>query len=143
GRRRPHVEVSGTDRVGEVCELRVSAAGEGSRSRVAEPLTVGVPVPPGLCADGAAVRLLDAGGREMPIDARTLERWPDGSVRWVLVDFQGEPGVYRARFDGHAAPYPADAIRIDHVPEAVTLVAGQAKFVVAARGLFSVRIATA
>ncbi len=53
-----------------------------------EPLTFGVPFARGALADAAALRGWTEAGVPLPVQARTLNRWPDGSARWVLVDSQ-------------------------------------------------------
>ena len=52
------------------------------------PVTTGVPFPPGVLASERQVRLLDASGRELPLQAACTGRHRDGSVRWLLLDFQ-------------------------------------------------------
>ncbi len=52
-------------------------------ARTAEPVTFGVPLPKGLVKDPANWTL---DGRT--VQARVLDRWADGSARWVLVDGQ-------------------------------------------------------
>ena len=49
-----------------------------------EPLTFGVPLPRGRVHD--ASRLVAVSGDPRPTEARVVERWPDGSIRWALVD---------------------------------------------------------
>ncbi len=52
------------------------------------PVRSGVPLPEGVLGDPSAVRLLDAAGREVPVQTQATSWWPDGlSVRWLLVDF--------------------------------------------------------
>ncbi len=53
-----------------------------------EPITVGIPVPRRFCTDVACLALSDGRSARLPLQARALDRWPDGSVRWVLLDFQ-------------------------------------------------------
>lgn len=61
------------------------------RPRVQEPLTFGMPLARGVAADTSALRLWDAHtGEAMPCQTRALSRWPDGSVRWVLVDTRAD-----------------------------------------------------
>ena len=50
-------------------------------------MTSGVPFPEGDVADPANIRLL-VGGKEMPLQVEVLSRYPDGSIRWALLDFQ-------------------------------------------------------
>ena len=52
------------------------------------PVTVGVPWPAGALQAPDALRLLDAAGKELPLQTEVLSRWPDGSVKWALLDFQ-------------------------------------------------------
>jgi hypothetical protein len=56
-------------------------------ARDAEPVTVGIPLPDGSVRDPATLWIADGGGRRVAAQTRVLERWPDGSARWVLVDF--------------------------------------------------------
>ena len=51
------------------------------------PITAGVPFPKGALKDEGQVCLLD-GDRELPVAGRATVRWDDGSVRWLLLDFQ-------------------------------------------------------
>jgi len=58
-------------------------------SRAREPLTFGVPFARGALKDAAMLRCWhDDEGTRLPIQARALSKWPDGTVRWALVDTQ-------------------------------------------------------
>ena len=57
-------------------------------SRVGEPVTSGVPFPIGELWSEDNVRLLNEHLEEVPLDVEVLARWPDGSVKWLLLDFQ-------------------------------------------------------
>jgi len=62
-----------------------------ARYRPLEQLTYGVPFAQGLLPDAAALRVWrDDDGRPLPAQARNLSRWPDGSVRWALLDTRVE-----------------------------------------------------
>ncbi len=50
------------------------------------PITTGVPFPAGVLGSADDVRLL-RGGREVPAQVAVTARWPDGSVKWILVSF--------------------------------------------------------
>lgn len=89
---------------------------------VAEPITTGVPFPPGALASPDQVRLLDAAGAEVPLQAVVTSSHPDGSVRWLLLDFQADvppegaaltlefgPGVTRAPIAAPVTVTPDDA----------------------------------
>ncbi len=55
--------------------------------RRAWPVTSGVPLPEGAVAEPSCVRLR-SDGKELPLQTEALSRWPDGSVKWLLLDFQ-------------------------------------------------------
>jgi len=65
------------------------------------PVTSGIPFPRGMLKDPSKVRLVHVIGeqpplqmRELPLQTRALAHWLDGSIRWLLLDFQVdlEPG---------------------------------------------------
>ena len=58
--------------------------------RRAWPVTRGVPLPRGIAAEPEALWLADAQGEGVSLQSRPLSRWPDGSIKWVLVDFQAD-----------------------------------------------------
>ena len=90
-------------------------------ARRREPITIGVPLPRGLTASPVDFRLETASG-VIGVQARPLDRWPDGSLRWVLLDFPAAAG-------------PGGTEAIDH-----TLVVGPHADV---RGDTALRVATA
>ena len=51
----------------------------------AQPVSIGVPWPEGLLTD-QPVSARDAAGKAVPVAATVLNRWPDGSVQWTLLD---------------------------------------------------------
>jgi hypothetical protein len=50
------------------------------------PVSVSIPFPRGMLHDPAMIRLTDAAGRSLPLQTRTLARWPGGTLRWVRLD---------------------------------------------------------
>lgn len=54
--------------------------------RSLEPVRIGVPLPKGLLLEAEGTVLVDEAGRPLPLQARALARWPDQSVKWLLVD---------------------------------------------------------
>ena len=56
-------------------------------ARHAWPATASVPVPRGRVRSPEGLWLAGDDRRPAPIQARALERWTDGSVRWLLLDF--------------------------------------------------------
>ena len=53
------------------------------------PFTCGIPAPEGLVRSSGDIAVLDAGGRAAAAAAQPMATWPDGSFRWVLLDFCG------------------------------------------------------
>lgn len=81
------------------------------------PVTTGVPFPKGALGSGDHVRLL-AANAEVPLQTRVLQRWPDGSVKWLLLDFSSTTPFA-------ALEYGADVTRAAHPsPLTVTSDAG-------------------
>jgi hypothetical protein len=56
--------------------------------RRAWPVTSGVPFAPGELRTPSQIRVLDDQGQLLPSCASTTATWPDGSVRWALLDLQ-------------------------------------------------------
>ena len=58
------------------------------------PLTTGVPFPPGAVRDVSQLRVRAADRADTaavtPLQGSVLSRWPDGSVRWALLDWQAD-----------------------------------------------------
>ena len=55
-----------------------------------EPVRSGVPIPKGHLAHAEHVRLLDDQGRTVPACVQVTGRWPDGSVKWLLLDLEAD-----------------------------------------------------
>jgi len=68
--------------------MRLTVAEPSGVARKGWPVTSGVPFGRGALTDADAAALFDADGREVPLQTEALAAWPDGSVRWLLVDFQ-------------------------------------------------------
>ncbi|MBB31524.1 MAG: hypothetical protein CME25_21780 [Gemmatimonadetes bacterium] len=62
------------------------------------PVTQGVPLPEGVVTDAESIVLLDEEGHRISSQLRVMSRWPDGSLKWILVDFQAD-----LEADGEAA----------------------------------------
>lgn len=61
--------------------------GSAAEPRRLEPVRLGVPWPRGVLRQAESVRLVREQGESLPIQTRSLDLWPDGSIRWTLVDF--------------------------------------------------------
>src|SRR5207245_11290827 len=56
-------------------------------ARRAWPASASVPLPRGRLRRVEVLWLAASDGRAVPLQTRVLERWPDGSARWLLLDF--------------------------------------------------------
>ncbi len=65
----------------------------GSVARQSEIVQTGVPLPEGMVTDERLVGLFAADDSAWPIQTRVTSRWPDGSVRWLLVNTQADIGA--------------------------------------------------
>lgn len=52
------------------------------------PVTNGCPFPQGQLFDEQHVRLINDRSEELPLQSRILASWPDGSIKWLLLDTQ-------------------------------------------------------
>jgi hypothetical protein len=68
--------------------LKIEFAETAGRDRHAEPVTFGLPFPRDVLKAPQNVGLLDENGRLLPLQTQVTARWPDGSVRWLLMDAQ-------------------------------------------------------
>lgn len=86
----------------DAIKLSASFPGVVHSVRAREPFTVGVPLPRGRYAKSQAWAIVGAGGDRRAAQTRALDRWPDGSVRWLLVD--GDADLSTGSQDVHLVP---------------------------------------
>jgi len=70
----------------------LTIANDTDSSRVRESVVSGVPIPKGDLSSPERARLMDASGAVVPCRITSTGRWPDGSVKWLLLDFQANVG---------------------------------------------------
>jgi hypothetical protein len=107
------------------------------------PVSTGVPFPPGALRSASRITLgrLTASGKERKtaVQARALSRWPDGSVRWALLDWQAdllaeERGVWVVRpGDGAERPGAVPRVQVDMRADVVAVDTGVLQFEVPRR----------
>lgn len=114
----PRVELGAQVSRSNVFSVPLTVTDNSGVDRRAWPVTTGVPLPAGLVSDVAQLRLVDERGRELPAQFGVLNRYAsrDGSLRWVLLDFQVDlaangSAVVRLTNDRPAAPV-VDPLRI-------------------------------
>lgn len=111
-------------------------------SRRKEPISVGVPMPRGQIFDPGQLSLFQKGY----LDARSLQAcslamWPDGSLKWVLLDFHvslnaGETVVFVLSMGHSIPPRPTPPIESEEGRLAVD--SNAARFVLPTRGEFRI-----
>lgn len=95
----------------------------------AEPVRFGLPLPEGLVSNPDEIAL-ELDGVGLALQTRVLSRWPDGSVRWMLIDFQADldlrsPCELRIlRRDPMPHPVSERRVRIDESDDAVVVSTG-------------------
>lgn len=93
------------------------------------PVTAGIPFPKGALPDAQKLSLRDASGAPVRLQSRATDLWPDGSVRWVLLDWIAEAGKgpYRATV---GAPVAAEGptVKVEERGEAAAVDTGAARF---------------
>jgi len=101
-------------------------------ARAAEPVSGGVPLPKGRFPKGQVLALSRADGEEIPCQTLPLVVETDGTLRWVLLDFQDDlPAGRTARYILRArrpAATPATRLRVRDEPSGVTVDTGRARF---------------
>ena len=104
--------------------------------RRGEPVTCGIPWPRGGLADPSLLGLVDAEGRPVPVQASSLDRWSDGSVRWVLLDWQADvvgSATYRVSVLAPETPPVASPVSVAAGPGGEVVVeTSRASFVIRA-----------
>ncbi|HYB94101.1 MAG TPA: hypothetical protein VEC39_03950 [Vicinamibacterales bacterium] len=100
--------------------------------RHGEPITLGVMCPRGAVQRSDAWGLTDQRGRPVTVQTATLDRWGDGSVRWLLVDFLADTAADSPSYYALAPDQPGDpgspAIAIEHAGETIRVWTGAATF---------------
>jgi len=123
-------------------ELLLSAAGEVAGARRNEPITVGVPFPRSWCRDVDELSLVSAEDVAVPLQARVLDRWSDGSLRWALCDFAASAPAGRSTY--RLERRKSDVLRPDALDVAIaelraSISTGAARFVLRSDGVLECR----
>jgi hypothetical protein len=105
---------------GSVDEKKVAITVRASRFEEAAswPVRCGLPIPRGELADSDHVAIETAQGQRTPCQARTLATWPDGSVKWLVLDFRHP---FAEQTDGSYQVVYGNAVRPLAGPDRVTI----------------------
>ncbi|MBN2450470.1 MAG: hypothetical protein JXR77_08770, partial [Lentisphaeria bacterium] len=98
--------------------------------RLQEPCSAAIPFARGLLGDASRFVVLD-GDRPLPTQSMVTAAWPDGSVRWLHVEFlvdlpANEGKSLRWRCDGEPSPLPAPAAGVLRTDAGLSLDSGVA-----------------
>jgi len=117
----------------DAVEVKLTVTEPTGVARTAEPVTSGVPFAKGAVKDVGSLSVTDAAGKPLPAQFIQLTPWPDGSVRWALMDTQVDVGANAAAHlivkDGKAAA-PANPVVVENGAAAVTVSTGPLAFAV-------------
>jgi hypothetical protein len=115
-------------------ELSLTRLGGDAVDASAEPFTTGIPLPKGAVTTCDEWSLCAADGCALPIQTRVLDRWSDGSLRWVLLDAQTPTGrgnaPLRLRLGGSGNTAHEAALRVDRSGDGVRITTGPHAFAV-------------
>jgi hypothetical protein len=121
------------EKAGRVALKVSSAAG---LPRCVFPISGGIPLPAGELLQAEHAGVVDAAGAEVPSQCSALARWPDGSVRWLLVETQTDLGALPALFLEYGPTVtrkamPQQALKIEEAAEAIAFSTGSLRWRVA------------
>ncbi len=105
--------------------------------------SIGAPFPRGRVPESLACACRRADGSVAPVQSAVLDRWPDGSVRWMQVDFQTEVRSEAAVTIVAAAVPGSDVPLASHVNGRVIVRTGVAEFTLGPSGLPFERVSIA
>src|SRR5205814_746290 len=100
---------AGSDGNERTRSVELFVEGPTSVPRRREPVTCGLPWPRGAIPDPAHLRLEDETGRPVLLQTRVLDRWSDGTARWLLLDWLADidsNARYRVRTGTISATLP-------------------------------------
>jgi hypothetical protein len=100
------------------------------------PAGAGIPIPQGELAAAERVAVLDAQGLRVPSQSRAMATWPDGSVKWLYVDFfhdfsKASEGGYSVAYGNRVQPAPPEmGVRVSETSAGLEVNTGAMRFLV-------------
>lgn len=108
--------------------------------RIAEPVSVSVPLARGRLADAAQLSIGKADGHRYPLQRHVLARWDDGTIKWLQVHWQPDlPGnadmtVQLRVSDAGEEPAPQQRVSVEETADGLRVDTGPLAFSVPRRG---------
>ena len=111
-----------------------------SPNRRSEPVSIGIPLPRGAAHTPTVIGIEDGNAQRKPVQVRPLDRWPDGSIRWALVDClvdtdRGCAEDLVLRLDASPSAAAGD-LEVSSSPDGIRIATGAATFGFAKGGAF-------
>lgn len=109
-------------------EIPLNVEESGGFVRRSEPVSTGIPLPRAAVKDLSTLCVTGPDGAAVPAQFETLATWPDGSVKWVLVDFfadcpaGGKAGYFLS--DSGKRPESMPMLGLEQSADAVTVETG-------------------
>jgi hypothetical protein len=97
------------------------------------PLAISAPFRRGAARPGETLRVVDERGAALPAQTKALATWPDGSLRWLLLDTQVDLKPHRARrlrIVPGRAPAPVAPARVSTTDDVFVVDTGAIRFTV-------------
>ena len=128
--------------------IHLEVRANGRLGRRTWPVTRGVPLPDGAIRDSGRLALFDDGGSSVAAQLRPLARWPDGSIKWVLVDFGADvpdsgSSIYNLAEDSGGSAAYDDAIEVTKTDDTIRVCTGPLSFSCLPTSCWSVRASPA
>ncbi len=114
----------------DAADIALTVTNPETTSKTSEPITSGVPFAQGALANAGLARML-SGGAEVPAQFLTTATWPDGSVRWLLCDFQTDlaaSGSSSFTLQTGTAAQSVTGVTVDNQASALAVNTGAATF---------------
>lgn len=108
-------------------EIQLTAREFEGYTRRSEPVSTGVFLPRGAVTDISRLSLSGPDGKPLLSQFETLASWPDGSVKWVLVDFAADcpaRGVSRYVLHDKGAPAQPTLLNIVEEDDGIIVITG-------------------
>ncbi|MEP7304803.1 MAG: hypothetical protein ABJA98_04725 [Acidobacteriota bacterium] len=122
--------------------IDILAPAGGRFPRRNEPIRLGVPLGRGTLHDAGRLSLSGPGGRPRPVAGRALDRWSDGSIRWLLLDLHVDHDgldhqqACELHLDIQTSAPIAPALSVSDAEGTITIDTGAARFRLRAGGSF-------
>jgi len=94
------------------------------------PFTYGIPVPENSAPTPSDIALLSETGHALPVSVQTMATWPNGSVRWALLDFcadltPSQAGAWTITLgENIQTPLPPNPVVVEETAETIRIANG-------------------